>query len=157
MAQTERELKGSRIESLTSLSDFGGLEEEGTVAVAISDEIVNEGLHEVVTPRDKLQDKSLSPIVQFFCFANAGIGTAIFIIAILELILPDTHPYIVTDKVLIALIGGFTLQVGAVIIAAFKGLFAHAPDPRRSRSRSTSAKKRATKAGQAPPLTRSDG
>ncbi len=132
MAKTEIELQESR--SLAPLSEVGGLAEEGTVAVPISSEILDGGLREIATPRDKLQEKTLSPIVRFFCFANAGVAAAICIIAVIELFLPSGHQYIVTDKVLIALISGLTLQGGAVIIAAFKGLFAHSPDSRRSRS-----------------------
>lgn len=76
------------------------------------------------TPREKLQAETLSPIVKFFIWANSVIGFGIFTLAIIEMLLPVGHANIITDKVIIALIGGLTVQVGAVIIAAFKGLFA---------------------------------
>ena len=78
--------------------------------------------------RDKLQSVTLPPVVNFFINANSAVGGAIFALALIEHFFPSTNGRIVTEKVLIALIVGLTLQVGAVIIAAFRGLF----DPRAS-------------------------
>ena len=89
----------------------------------ISDVAANENVSEL-PPRDALQRETLRPIVKFFIWANSVTGGGILALAMLEMFLPTTHTPIVTDKVLIALIGGLTVQVGAVIIAAFKGLFA---------------------------------
>lgn len=77
------------------------------------------------TPRERLQAATLEPVVTFFIRANQAVGIGVFGLAVLEHFWPMGRESIVTEKVLIALIGGLTLQVGAVIIAAFKGLFDH--------------------------------
>lgn len=70
----------------------------------------------------KLQKKELRKITTFFITANVIIGLVIAGMGALEHFYPSDH-YIITEKVLIAAVGGVTLQSGAIILAAFKGLF----------------------------------
>ena len=113
----------------TGLSDWEpkqGLTETGedqALVVRMSDVAASEQVRELPF-HNRLQGQVLPPIVTFFIGANSTVGIAVFGLAIIEMFLPSTHTPIVTDKVVIALIGGLTVQVGAVIIAAFKGLFA---------------------------------
>ncbi|MFZ1965270.1 MAG: hypothetical protein WAU78_17705 [Roseiarcus sp.] len=109
----------SEWEPREGLLEFGV---ESSSVVRMSVVAPREQVHEI-TPRDKLQEKTLSPIVSFFIWANSVVGVAVLGLAIIEMFLPPSHATIVTDKVIIALISGLTIQVGAVIIAAFKGLF----------------------------------
>jgi hypothetical protein len=99
----------------------------------------------VPTHREKLQAQTLSPVVTFFIRANTAVGIGVFLLAGIELLLPPSHTPIVTEKVIITLIGGLTVQVGAVIIAAFKGLFDHRAASF-SRSRPSAARSRRSQA-----------
>ena len=71
----------------------------------------------------RLQKRELRKITTFFIGANIVIGLLIAALGVIErLVHADT--YVITEKVLIAAIGGVTLQSGAIVLAAFKGLFA---------------------------------
>jgi hypothetical protein len=72
--------------------------------------------------RRKLQKRQLRRIVTFFIWANGSLGAFVGAFAFLERLYPHSHP-IITERVLIATISGLTVQVGAIIIAAFRGLF----------------------------------
>jgi hypothetical protein len=72
--------------------------------------------------RRTIQKQELRRIVTFFIVSNAVAGAGILGLAFLENRAPSAAP-IVTDKVLMTLIGGITIQSGAIILAAFKGLF----------------------------------
>ena len=71
------------------------------------------------------QERSIRPIIKFFLWANSLMLIAIFIFAGIEHFYPPTINdfRIVTDKVLIAAVGGTAFQSGAILIAAFRGLF----------------------------------
>ena len=73
--------------------------------------------------RGRFQRQQLRRMVRFFLVGNISIGIFIAAFALLEHFLPLGRPNIITDKVLISAIGGITLQTGAIIVAAFKGLF----------------------------------
>lgn len=73
--------------------------------------------------RRKIQKRELRRIVSFFIWANLAVGASILGIAVLEHLLPSATR-VITDKVIIAAIAGVTLQSGAIVLAAFKGLFA---------------------------------
>lgn len=72
--------------------------------------------------RRSIQKRELRRIVTFFIASNAVAGGGILALAFFEYCKPSAAP-IVTDKVLMTLIGGITIQSGAIILAAFKGLF----------------------------------
>ena len=74
--------------------------------------------------RRKLQKRELSKITTFFIGANIVIGILILLFGAIEHYHPNGKPHVITDKVLIAAIAGVTVQAGAIILAAFKGLFA---------------------------------
>jgi hypothetical protein len=69
-----------------------------------------------------LQKRQLRRVITFFIWANIVLGTVITAFAVAEYIHPPMHP-IISERVIIAAIGGLTVQAGAIIIAAFKGLF----------------------------------
>jgi hypothetical protein len=71
----------------------------------------------------KLQKHQLRRIVTFFIIANSSLGVFVALFALLELLFPGERQPVISERVLIASIGGLTLQSGAIIIAAFKGLF----------------------------------
>jgi len=75
--------------------------------------------------RRKIQEREFSKVVNYFVAANAVIALTIVLFGIVEHFLPSHAPRIITDSVIIAAIGGATLQAGAVIAAAFKGLFSN--------------------------------
>jgi hypothetical protein len=70
----------------------------------------------------KLQKRELGKISNFFIGANLAIALVIVALALIEHFHP-TPTKVITDKVIIAAIGGITIQAGAIILAAFKGLF----------------------------------
>ena len=70
----------------------------------------------------RLQKRQLRRIVTFFIWANAVLGAFVAVFAVVEYVYPPSRP-IITERVVISIVGGLTLQVGAIIIAAFKGLF----------------------------------
>jgi hypothetical protein len=72
--------------------------------------------------RRKIQKRELRRILSFFIAANVSAGVLISIMALIEHFTTTPHP-IITDKVVIAALAGITLQSGAIILAAFKGLF----------------------------------
>jgi len=128
MSEQPSPAERARLPTGAELSDWElehGLTETGeprAVVLRMSQVAQREHVREL-TPRDLLQHKVLWPVVKFFIYANTATGIAVFALAGLETLLPPTHVPIVTEKVIIALIGGLTVQVGAVIIAAFRGLF----------------------------------
>jgi hypothetical protein len=68
--------------------------------------------------------KELRKITTFFVTANIVIAVLILVFGLVEHFFPGGKSPVITDKVFIAAIGGVTLQAGAIILAAFKGLFA---------------------------------
>lgn len=72
--------------------------------------------------RRRIQKRELRRILTFFMWANAAAGAAVILLALIEHKSFTLRP-IITDKVVIAALAGITLQSGAIIIAAFKGLF----------------------------------
>lgn len=73
--------------------------------------------------RRKIQKRELRKITTFFIAANIVIALIILLFGLLEHFQDLFRPKIITEKVIIAAIGGVTLQAGAIILAAFKGLF----------------------------------
>ena len=69
-----------------------------------------------------LQKRQLRRVITFFIWANMALGTVLALLAIAEHLYPRVQP-IITERVVIATIGGLTVQAGAAIIAAFRGLF----------------------------------
>ena len=72
--------------------------------------------------RRKIQKRELRRIVSFFIWANLAVGAAIVGLTVLEHLVPSSSR-VITDKVIIAAIAGVTVQSGAIVLAAFKGLF----------------------------------
>jgi hypothetical protein len=72
--------------------------------------------------RRQIQKEELRRILTFFMWANAIAGLLVSISWVIEHITPPAQPTI-TDKVIIAALAGITIQSGAIILAAFKGLF----------------------------------
>ncbi len=72
--------------------------------------------------RRKLQKRQLKKITNFFIGANIALGLLITAFALLEHFDPRGER-IITERVLISMIGGLTVQAGAIILAAVKGLF----------------------------------
>jgi hypothetical protein len=72
--------------------------------------------------RRQIQKEELRRILTFFMWANAVAGLLVSIMWAIEHIAPPGQPTI-TDKVIIAALAGITIQSGAIILAAFKGLF----------------------------------
>lgn len=70
----------------------------------------------------KLQKKELRLVRNFFIWANIAVAVAVLLMALVEHFSPSTH-VVITDKVMIAAIAGVTVQSGAIMLAAFKGLF----------------------------------
>jgi hypothetical protein len=70
----------------------------------------------------KIQKKELRRILTFFMATNIAAGALISGMALIEHFTATLHP-IITDKVVIAALAGITLQSGAIILTAFKGLF----------------------------------
>ena len=70
----------------------------------------------------KLQTRQLRRMITFFIAGNTSLGIFVGAFAVLEHFFPSTER-IITERVLIATVGGLTIQAGAIIIAAFKGLF----------------------------------
>jgi hypothetical protein len=75
--------------------------------------------------RRKMQERQLSGVVNYFVAANAVVALTIILFGIVEHFSPTDTPRIITEKVIIAAIGGATLQAGAIIATAFKGLFSN--------------------------------
>jgi hypothetical protein len=92
---------------------------------SLSEDHALDGLKE--SPLGRLQRKTIMPMVRFFIRANTGILFGIGFFALVEHGRQPVANPIVTEKVLIAMIGGITVQSAAVIIAAFRGLFSHHP------------------------------
>ncbi len=71
------------------------------------------------------QERSLRPIIDFFRWTNWVMLAALFGFALLEWQWPPLQgaEKVITDKVLMAAVGGVAVQSGAILIAAFKGLF----------------------------------
>jgi hypothetical protein len=72
--------------------------------------------------RRQIQKEELRRILTFFMWANAAAGILVTGMWIVEHIAPLAQPTI-TEKVIIAALAGITVQSGAIILAAFKGLF----------------------------------
>lgn len=72
--------------------------------------------------RREIQKEQLRRILTFFMWANAVAGFIITVMWTVEYFYPPAHATI-TDKVIIAALAGITVQSGAIILAAFKGLF----------------------------------
>jgi hypothetical protein len=72
--------------------------------------------------RRQIQKEELRRILTFFMWANAAAGLIVTIMWGIEHIALPAQPTI-TDKVIIAALAGITVQSGAIILAAFKGLF----------------------------------
>ena len=75
------------------------------------------------TPRGKLQKLTLTPLIWFYILSNGFIDIGIFVFALLERRHPSFGEHIITSWVVGAVITGNTVQIAAMIIAAFKGLF----------------------------------
>jgi len=73
----------------------------------------------------EFQERTIRPIVRFFTWTNSILLIAIFVFAMIEHFFPQSNSAtnIITDKVIIAAIGGISVQAGAILIAAVKGLF----------------------------------
>jgi uncharacterized membrane protein YjfL (UPF0719 family) len=80
---------------------------------------------EIVGLKIEFQERSLRPIIDFFRWTNWGMLAALLSFALLEWYWPPVgnSSKVVTDKVLIAAVGGIAVQSGAILIAAFRGLF----------------------------------
>lgn len=76
----------------------------------------------VRTHRQQLQAATLTPIVWFFVAANLMTVAGIFGLAFLEYGWPQATP-VITSGVIMSLIAGLTVEVSAIILAAFRGLF----------------------------------
>jgi hypothetical protein len=72
--------------------------------------------------RRQIQKEELRRILTFFMWANAVAGLVVTVMWAIEYFAPPAHSTI-TDKVIIAVLAGITVQSGAIILAAFKGLF----------------------------------
>ncbi|MHC2278881.1 hypothetical protein ACVME8_005492 [Bradyrhizobium diazoefficiens] len=72
--------------------------------------------------RREIQKEQLRRILTFFMWANAVAGVVITTMWAIEYFDPPPQPTI-TDKVIIAALAGITVQSGAIILSAFKGLF----------------------------------
>jgi hypothetical protein len=72
--------------------------------------------------RREIQREQLRRILTFFMWANAVAGFVVSAMWTIEYLDPPAHP-IITDRVIIAALAGITVQSGAIILAAFKGLF----------------------------------
>ena len=72
--------------------------------------------------RREIQKEQLRRILTFFMWANAIAGMVITAMWAIEYLDPPLQPTI-TDKVIIAALAGITVQSGAIILSAFKGLF----------------------------------
>jgi hypothetical protein len=72
--------------------------------------------------RREIQKEQLRRILTFFMWANAVAGFVITAMWAIEKFYPPAQPTI-TDNVIIAALAGITVQSGAIILAAFKGLF----------------------------------
>jgi hypothetical protein len=72
--------------------------------------------------RREIQREQLRRILTFFMWANAVAGFVVTVMWAIEKFYPPVQPTI-TDKVIIAALAGITVQSGAIILAAFKGLF----------------------------------
>lgn len=71
----------------------------------------------------ELKHGTLPKIVSFFRWVNISVLVMIACMFILEYFLPADAPRAIDSKVIIAVVGGITIQTGAIIVAAFKGLF----------------------------------
>lgn len=71
----------------------------------------------------RLQKRQLRRITTFFIWSNVAVGSVVTVLALIEHFFPSGGPKIITDRVLIAVIGGLTVQAGAIILAAIRGLF----------------------------------
>ena len=70
----------------------------------------------------EIQRIELGKISSFFVYANVAVAAAVVVLALIEHF--DPRPiHVVTEKVLIAAIAGVTVQAGAIVLAAFRGLF----------------------------------
>ena len=76
----------------------------------------------------RIQAAALSPMLKLYAGCNIALMGGIAIFAVGEHFHPAASGQLITPAVVIALITGITAQVGAVIIAAFKGLFGSADD-----------------------------
>jgi hypothetical protein len=72
--------------------------------------------------RRQIQKEELRRILTFFMWANAIAGLLVSVMWVVEHVAPPAVPTI-TEKVIIAALAGITIQSGAIILAAFKGLF----------------------------------
>ena len=73
------------------------------------------------------QDRALTPIIQFFVYMNVVLLVSVFVFGMIEHFTPTQAP-VITDKVFIASVGAVAIQSGAIIIAAFRGLFSKPSD-----------------------------
>lgn len=73
--------------------------------------------------RRQIQKEELRRILTFFMWANAIAGATVTVMWAVEHWAPPAQP-VITDKVIIAALAGITVQSGAIILAAFRGLFA---------------------------------
>ena len=70
-----------------------------------------------------LKTNTLTPLVWFYIISNTILAVGIAGFAIDERVHSSFGSHIITEKVVIALIVGNTVQLAAMIVAAFKGLF----------------------------------
>lgn len=80
---------------------------------------------EISDRRFRFQKKSLNRIRRMFLRFNVALLIFLTFFALLEKIFPPTASaqHIITDKVIIGIIAGMTAQIGAVVLAAYKGMF----------------------------------
>lgn len=69
-----------------------------------------------------LQKRELRKITNFFIIANSVMAGGVLLLALIDHFNPLGRP-VITERVIIAAIAGTALQSGAIILAAFRGLF----------------------------------
>lgn len=97
--------------------------EDKTETIPLSKE--EKGLGNISEQRFNFQKKSLNRIRKLFQWFNIALFSFVAFFAIIEKIFPPAAgANIITDKVIIGIIAGITAQIGAVVLAAYKGMFA---------------------------------
>lgn len=102
--------------------------DKGEVTETIPLSKAEKGLGDISEQRFNFQKKSLNRIRKLFQWFNVAILSFVAVFALIEKIIPpNADANIITDKVIIAIIAGMTAQIGAVVLAAYKGMFAAKP------------------------------
>lgn len=94
----------------------------GTIRLNLSDIEHSTGPHMKI----QLQKNSLEPIIDYFRYTSWAMLAFVVAMTLIEHFWPPASSdfRVVTDKVMITAVGSVALQSGAIIIAAFRGLFA---------------------------------